>query len=410
MQFYNVKSVEETIKIIQKEVDEIQEHIIIPLTEARGNILAKDVKSGESVPGFTRSTVDGYAVIAKEIYGSSESMPAFLQVIGEVKMGESIIKSVQSGEAMYIPTGGMLPTGSDSVIMIEDCEDIEGLLNTYRQVAPGENVISVGEDIKQGEVLLQKGARLRAQEIGVLGAIGVTHVQVYRKVKVGYISSGDEIVPFQTTDLKIGEIRDINQLTISALAQEWGAEFIFGGIVGDRYDQFFQKAREIADQVDFLVISGGSSVGAKDYTTEVIQSLGEPGILVQGVSVKPGKPTIFGMAGKKPILGLPGHPASAVVIFMLFGAPIIKRLQGEITKKRPETISARVIKNIPSAPGRSDYIRVSLEEKNGEWWALPVLGKSGLLSTLVHSDGLICISSEKEGVLEGESVPVILFR
>lgn len=410
MQFYKVKSVDETIQIIHKQVSGLQEIVTIPLTEALGAIVALDVRSTESVPGFTRSTVDGYAIIAKEIYGSSESMPAFLQVIGEVKMGDNLVKNIHPGEAMYIPTGGMLPKGSDSVIMIEDCEDIEGLLNTYRQVAPGENVIAAGEDVKQGEILLHKGTKLRAQEIGILGAVGVTHVQVFRKVKVGYISSGDEIVPFHTNDLKAGEIRDINQLTISALAQEWGAEVITGGIVGDQYDLFLKRAKEIADQVDFLVLSGGSSVGAKDYTTEVIQSLGQPGVLVHGVSVKPGKPTIFGMAGNKPILGLPGHPASAAVIFMLFGAPTIKLLQGEAIKKRPETIAAKVVKNIPSTPGRTDYIRVSLEEKNGEWWAFPVLGKSGLLSTLVQSDGLICISSEKEGVREGDWVPVILFR
>lgn len=410
MQFYKVKSVEETISIIHKEVKGIKDSVTIPLTEALGAIVAIDMKSAESVPGFTRSTVDGYAIIAKEIYGSSESMPAFLQVIGEVKMGDSNVKSLHPGEAIFIPTGGMLPIGSDSVIMIEYCEDIEGLLNTYRQVAPGENIITAGEDVEQGEILLQKGTKLRAQEIGILGAIGVTQVQVFRKVKVGYISSGDEIVPYHTKDLKPGEIRDINQLTISALAQEWGAEVISGGIVSDQYDRFLQKAREIADQVDFLVISGGSSVGEKDFTTEVIQSLGQPGVLVHGVSVKPGKPTIFGMAGNKPILGLPGHPASAAVIFMLFGEATIKLLQGEKTKERPETILARVVKNIPSSPGRTDYIRVSLEEKNGEWWAFPVLGKSGLLSTLVQSDGLIYISSEKEGVREGDWVPVILFQ
>jgi molybdopterin molybdotransferase len=410
MQFYKVKSVEETLDIIQREVKAIQGTISTPIEEALHYALAEDVVAREDVPAFSRSTVDGYAVQAKDTYGSSESMPSFLDVVGEIHMGKEAITPLQRGQAMYIPTGGMLPPGSDSVIMIEYCEDIEGLLNTYKQVAPGENVIDAGEDVRQGELLLQKGTVMRPQELGVLASLGITHVEVYRKVKVGYLSSGDEIVPYQTEKLAAGQVRDINQLTISALIQEQGGEVIYGGIVQDQFEEFYQKAKELYQEVDFLVVSGGSSVGAKDYTTEVIQSLGDPGIFVHGVSVKPGKPTIFGMANDKPILGLPGHPASAVVIFRLFGIQVIKQLRGERSHKQPERVKARISKNIPSTPGRADYIRVRLTEKDGEWWAEPILGKSGLISTLVYSDGLIEIVSEKEGVREGDWVPVILFR
>jgi molybdopterin molybdotransferase len=410
MQFYKVKSVEETIQIIQREVQSISEILTIPIEEALHCVLAQDVLAKEDVPAFSRSTVDGYAVQAKDTYGSAESMPSFLDVTGEVIMGEEATTTLQSGQAMYIPTGGMLPPGSDSVIMIEYCEDIDGLLNTYKQIAPSENVIDAGEDVRKGSLLLPKGTVLRPQELGVLGSLGVRQIEVYRKVQVGYLSSGDEIVPYQTDRLAMGQVRDINQLTISTLAQEWGAEVIYGGIVRDQYEEFYQKAKELYDKVDLLVISGGSSVGAKDYTTEVIQSLGEPGIFVHGVSVKPGKPTIFGMAEGKPVLGLPGHPASAVVIFKLFGEEIHKCLRGELAQKRLERVKAKIRKNIPSSPGRADYIRVRLEEENGEWWAEPILGKSGLISTLVYSDGLVEIASEKEGVREGDWVPVILFR
>jgi molybdopterin molybdotransferase len=410
MQFYKVKSVEETIQIIQREVKTIQVTQSTPIEEALHHVLAEDVVAREDVPSFSRSTVDGYAVQAKDTYGSSESMPSFLDVVGEIHMGKEAITALLSGQAMYIPTGGMLPPGSDSVIMIEYCEDIDGLLNTYKQVAPGENVIDAGEDVRQGTLLLQKGTVLRPQELGVLASLGITHVEVYRKVKVGYLSSGDEIVPYQTEKLAAGQVRDINQLTISALIQEQGGEVIYGGIVRDDFEEFYQKAKELYQKVDFLVVSGGSSVGAKDYTTDVIQSLGNPGIFVHGVSVKPGKPTIFGMANDKPILGLPGHPASAVVIFSLFGTQVIRQLRGEGSHKRPERVKARISKNIPSIPGRADYIRVRLTEKNGEWWAEPILGKSGLISTLVYSDGLTEIVSKKEGVREGDWVPVILFR
>jgi molybdopterin molybdotransferase len=294
--------------------------------------------------------------------------------------------------------------------MIEHCEDMDGLLNTYNQVAPGENIIRVGEDIRKGDLLLPEGTKLRPQELGALASLGVTHVRVYRKLKVGYLSSGDEIVPYQTQTLYDGQIRDVNYLTILGLASEWGVEVLYGGIVKDDISRFQQKARELYDQVDCLILSGGSSVGVKDYTTEVIEGLGEPGVFVHGISIKPGKPTILSLADGKPVIGLPGHPASAMIIFKLFGERIVRKLQGEKITKKPDRIFARMTKNIPSSPGRSDYIRVRLFELNGEWWAEPIIGKSGLITTLVKSDGIVEIASEKEGILQGENVPVIPSR
>ncbi|MEB3101377.1 molybdopterin molybdotransferase MoeA [Ferviditalea candida] len=410
MKFFNVKSVEETIQIINQHIHPIRETVVLPIDEALGFVLAEDVASGEAVPGFARSTVDGYAVKAKDTFGSSESLPGFLQVSGEIKMGEEARGILMDGEAMYIPTGGMLPAGSDAVVMIEHCENLDGLLNVYHQVAPGENVIRKGEDVQEGASLLVRGTRLRPQELGILAAVGITEITVYRKIRAGYISTGDEVVPYHTKQLAVGQVRDINQMTISSLIREKGGEVLFGGIVNDRYDDFLEKAQEMYGKVDFLVMSGGSSVGTLDFTTEVIGSLGKPGILIHGVSIKPGKPTIFAVADGKPVFGLPGHPASAMVIFKLFGELILQRLSGEKSSNFPNRIQARVSKNLPSDPGRSDYIRVRLESREGEWWANPVLGKSGLISTMVMSDGMLEISSEKEGVLEGEWVPVILFR
>ena len=410
MQFFKVKTVEETYALIEEMIPTIGETVTRPLEEALHDVLAEHVRAGEDVPGFDRSTVDGYAVRAKDTYGSSESMPGFLQVAGEVKMGESASQPLKSGEAIYVPTGGMIPPGADSVIMIEHCEDMDGLLNLYKQVAPGENMISKGEDIAGGEVLLEAGTRLRPQELGALAALGITHVKVFRKIKAGYLSSGDEIVPFQTAQLDIGQIRDVNHFTVLGLACEWDVEVVYGGIVKDDFQEFTARARALYDQVDCLIVSGGSSVGAKDYTTEVIQSLGDPGVFVHGISIKPGKPTILSLANGKPVIGLPGHPASAMIIFKIFGERILKKLQGENIGRKPERIFARITKNIPSAPGRADYVRVRLYEEEGEWWAEPIIGKSGLITTLVKSDGIVEIISEKEGIAQGEHVPVIITR
>ena len=410
MQFFKVKTVEETIALIDEKVEKAGIVEVRSLEDALHYVLAEPVTAEENVPGFDRSTVDGFAVKAADTYGSSESMPGFLTMAGEVRMGENAEAPVGHGEAIYVPTGGMMPPGSDSVIMIEHVEEIAGLLNTYRQIAPGENVIRAGEDIREGEILLEEGTRLRPQEMGALAALGISEVKVYRKLKLGYLSSGDEIVPYQTEKLQIGQIRDINYLTISGLAREWNMDVVYGGIVSDHFEVFSKKARELYDQVDCLILSGGSSVGAKDFTTEVIQSLGDPGVFVHGISIKPGKPTILAMANGKPVIGLPGHPASAMIIFRLFGERVLRRLSGERYEKKPERIFAKITKNIPSSPGRSDYIRVRLFERDGDWWAEPIIGKSGLITTLVKSDGIVEIGSEKEGILQGEYVPVIPSR
>ncbi|WHX40534.1 molybdopterin molybdotransferase MoeA [Mesobacillus sp. AQ2] len=410
MQFFKVKTVEDTFALIDEKISKIKETEVRTLDEALHYILAEDIRAEENVPGFDRSTVDGYAVIARDTYGSSESMPGFLNVAGEVHMGEEAVKPVGRGEAIYVPTGGMLPPGSDSVLMIEHSEEIGGLLNTYKQIAPGENVIRSGEDIRSGEVLLTQGTKLRPQELGALAALGVSEVKVYRKLKAAYLSSGDEIVPYETKTLETGQIRDINYLTVKGLANEWDIEVIYGGITRDDYQEFASKARELYEQADCLILSGGSSVGTKDYTTEVIQSLGDPGVFVHGISIKPGKPTILAVADGKPVIGLPGHPASAMIIFKLFGEQVFRKLKGEKYEQKPERIFARIVKNIASSPGRSDYIRVRLEERDGEWWAEPIIGKSGLITTLVKSDGIVEIVSEKEGISQGEYVPVILTR
>lgn len=253
------------------------------------------------------------------------------------------------------------------------------------------------------------GRRLRPQDLGVLSAIGKTSVKVFPRPVVAILSTGDEVVPASKKELSPGEVRDINSITIGAAASQCGAKVIYGGIVKDDFEMFAAKANELYEQADFLLLSGGSSVGTRDYTEQVMQSLGEPGVLVHGVSIKPGKPTILAKAGDKPVMGLPGHPASALIIFHLFAVPLMERLQGRIPSEVDKRIRARISRNIPSAVGRSDYIRVKLEERSDGLWAVPVFGKSGLISTLVQSDGMVEIAANKEGILEGETVHVYLF-
>ncbi|SES34107.1 gephyrin-like molybdotransferase Glp [Salipaludibacillus aurantiacus] len=410
MDFFRVQPVNKVIELIEEYVQPVSKTEVVSLSEASGRIVAENVYAREDVPSFSRSTVDGFAVKSNDTYGVSEMMPGFLSVIGEVEMGRLSEYDVQQGQAVYVPTGGMLPTGCNAVVMIEDCEQVEDIVNVSRSVATNENVILKGEDVKAGEVLIKKGTKLRPQELGALASLGIDTVAVVKKVIIGYLSSGDEIVPFSTTDLPPGKIRDVNGVSIPALAEQWGAEVHISDIANDNYSDFRDKAEHLFQECDALFISGGSSVGAKDYTTEVIASLGngDPGILVHGVSVKPGKPTILSVSSKKPVVGLPGHPASAMIIFQLFGKRIISHLtgQGEVF---PLTGKASVSQNIPSSPGRTDFIRVTLEEGNPFPKATPVLGKSGLIKTLVNSDALLEIEAPKEGVKQGETVTVHYF-
>ncbi|WP_080843773.1 molybdopterin molybdotransferase MoeA [Cytobacillus gottheilii] len=408
MKFFNVKTVEETFQLIKEYYSPIQEWKMVPLEEAVQHILAKDMHAAENVPGFRRSAVDGYAVIAGDTFGASENLPAFLNVTGEVKMGEQPTKPLFSGEALYVPTGGMLPENSSAVIMIEHCEDLDGLLNLYKQVMPGENVIEADEDLRQGNLLLKKGTLLRAQELGALASQGITDVPVVRKPVIAYLSTGNEVKALETKELLPGQVRDMNYMTIGALAKEWGYECKYGGIVHDDFNDLQSRMREMLAEADCLFISGGSSVGIMDYSSDVINSLGKPGVFVHGISIKPGKPTIMACAEGKPVIALPGHPASAMVIFHIFAKKILNQLQG-YEGLDSSFLVAKTNRNIPSAAGRTDYVRTRLLQKEGQWLAEPIFGKSGLISTLVNSDGLIEIPARSEGVQKGELVTIKLF-
>ncbi len=380
----------------------------VSLNEAGGRILGKDILSREDVPGFNRSTVDGYAVMARDTFGAQEGLPAILNCAGEVAMGHAA-PATKPGQCCHIHTGGMLPDGCDAVVMVEDTESLGNIVNCYRQVAPGGNVIHRGEDLTAGEQVLQKGRRLRAPELGLLASLGITEIAVHRRPVMGILSSGDELVPYHTADLLPGQIRDCNAVALSLLGRQTGAEVRVGPIIPDSLPGLLKQCRSFLEEVDFLVLSGGSSVGTRDHTAHALQEMGPPGLLVEGIAIQPGKPTLLAGCCGKPVLGLPGHPVSALIIFFLFGKEILRHLSGRTIPPLSPSVKAVLNRNVSSRIGRVEYIRVKLAPAGGEVAASPIFGRSGMLRTLSEADGIIVIPADKEGLLEGDPVEVTLW-
>jgi molybdopterin molybdotransferase len=380
--------------------------------EARGRVLAGDLYSQVDLPHFHRAAMDGYAVRAKDTFGASASLPAYIRVTGTVEMGKEATQVVANGEAMRISTGGMLPPGCDSVVMVEYTEDLgNGMVEIQRSVSPWQNVIQIGDDIRKGDLVFNHGRRLRAHDLGALTGIGIASVEVFKKPIVALISTGDEIVDVSVNPTP-GQVRNINQHSLAGLIQEWGCELRDYGVVGDQRPALEARMHEALDSANVLFLSGGSSVGARDLTLDAIQALPEAQIHFHGISVSPGKPTIFASACNKPILGLPGYPVSALVIFDLFAVPLLRKLAGETPNTAGlarKTTRATVKTNIDSPSGREDYVRVTLSESAGRIYATPLPNKSGAIFTLVKADGMIRIGLNQEGIEEGDEVEVILF-
>jgi molybdopterin molybdotransferase len=380
----------------------------VRLEDCCGRVLAQEIVSDVDIPDFNRSTMDGYAVRASSTFGASESVPAFLNVVGSVAMGRLPDFVLGPGEAARISTGGMLPEGADAVVMVEHTDKIaDTAIEAYKSVAPGQNMIEKGEDIQKGRVVLSAGCQLRPQEAGLLAAAGISRLRVFKKPVIGIISSGDEIVAVGQVPAA-GQIRDMNSYTIAGLVRGAGAVPVAYGIVRDSYDELLSKFNTALDASDMVLVSGGSSVGARDFTIDVFNALPESRILVHGISISPGKPTILARAAGKPLFGLPGHVTSAMVVFAAVVRPFIDHLRGLSGPRQAERqIPARLTRNVASAQGRVDYIRVRLLERDGQLWAEPVLGKSGLIHTMVEADGLVAIGLNTEGLEQGAQVAVM---
>ncbi len=421
-EFFNVLPPDEARELLFKHLTKVLPAENVPVQEAVGRVTAVAISAPHNLPTFRRSTMDGYAVRAADTYGASESLPAFLQVIGEVPMGQPAHITLQTGQAAIVHTGGMIPETADAVVQVEHTQVIHHSpfpiphspfspheIEVMKAVAVGQNVLQVGEDVQDGAEILPAGHWLRPQDLGGLLALGITQVSVTRRPRVGILATGDEVVP-PTQTAGPGQIRDINSYTVGGQVQQAGGLPVYGGIIPDDFAALQAAAVRALAANDMLIMSAGSSVSARDMTVEVIDSLGSPGVLLHGVATRPGKPTIVGAVNGKPILGLPGNPVSAMIQFDMFGVPAIYRLQGVMATPRRGLVWAQLTQNIASESGREDYIPARLSAGPDGLHAIPVFGKSNLIYTLVHADGLIKIPLNKGGVIAGEWVEVRLFQ
>ena len=409
-EFFNVRSPEQAFADLLPHLVTVPDMETLETQRSLGRVIAQDIHSPEDLPAFPRSSMDGFSVRARDTFGASESLPALFEVVADLPTGESSDVGIGVGEAAVAYTGGTLAGGADAVVMIERTQPADELsIEVLRPVAPGENVIQIAEDVRSGDLLFRVGHRIRPQDIGGLLAIGVVDVPVFRRPVVGIVSTGDELTPPNAKPSR-GKIRDINTYTIAARSDQCGADHISMGIVRDEYEPQLEAARAALSCADVLVFSAGSSLSARDMTADVFNHLGGPGVLLHGISIKPGKPTVVGAAKGKPLFGLPGNPVSALVVFDLLVAPAIRVLSGETGDPIVPKVSAVLTQDVPSESGREDYVPVSLSRTDGRTTATPVFGKSNLIYTLVRSDGVIKVPMDSGGVYAGETVKVRVHR
>ena len=408
-EFFNVVPPGEALATLLDRLEVTVRGEVVSTAQALGRVTAEEVVSPEDLPPYPRSTMDGYSVRAPDTFGASESLPAFCDVVGEVAMGSQPQISLSTGQAAVAYTGGMLAEGADAVVMVENTQRAgDGSIEILRPVAPGENVIQVGEDAKVGETVIAKGRLIRAQDVGALFGLGITEVAVAERPKVAIVSTGDELVPPEQMPCP-GQVRDINSYSVASLVQDAGGLPIHIGLVSDDYALQRHAAVDGLEQCDVLVFSAGSSVSSRDMTVRVLDDLGEPGVLVHGIAHKPGKPTIVALVNGKPAFGLPGNPVSAMVVFGILVRPVIQALMGRNEAPVTRGIHARLAKDIRSATGREDHVQVKLVESDDGLLADPVFGKSNLISTLVEADGVVVVPLDDSGLYAGDEVFVRLY-
>lgn len=399
-----VKTPEQVLDLIQSEFSPLCETEAVPLTAALGRVLSEDVAASEYVPDFNRSTVDGYAVRARDTFGCSDAIPAILPLAGEILMGQGASSPLEPETCWAVPTGGAIPEGADAAVMVEYTEDYgDGTVGISKSAAPGQNMIFRGDDVFPGKVILEKGHVLSGQDIGALAAIGVTRVQAARKLRVGILSTGDELVPPHLTPGP-GQVRDVNGPMLHAMLLGFGAEPVSYGIVKDNEQELAAAVDRAMAECDAVLLSGGSSVGVKDAACRIIEARGQ--LLLHGIAMKPGKPTILGKSRNLPLVGLPGHPVAAYFITKLFVLPLLSRLEGRV--QAHYTVTARITESVSANHGRAQYGCVRLVRKDGQLWAQPIRGKSGLITTLAGAEGYFEISRDCEGIPQGAEIQVTI--
>ena len=380
------------------------------LIEAYNRVLNQDIVSTLDIPPFNRSTVDGYAVKAQDTYGADENKPATLKVTGVVNIGEEPNVKVGKGEAVEIVTGAVIPDGADAVVMVEDTEREDDQLHVYGAVTVNENVMKKGSDIKKDQTVLRKGQVLGSSEIGVIAALGLTKVKVLKIPMVAVLSTGGEVTE-PGKELPAGKIYDINAYSISAAVIESGGKPVYFGVVPDDKAALSKALQTAVASADMVITSGGVSVGPRDYTPQIVDSLGKPGLVVYGIALKPGKPTTVAFIGEKPVFALPGHPTSALLNFILFARPLVQRLAGRpVTSMK--TVRAVAGSRMFSAKGRRTFVMVRLEfDRDCRLIASPVeSGASGAITTLAGADGFVEIGENEQFVDTDQEVEVVLFR
>ena len=377
----------------------------LEITDALHHILAEDIYSPLDIPDFRRSTVDGYAVLAKDTWGAEESTPVFLNLIGEVEMGVEVSQKIQSGECMYVPTGGMLPIGADACVMVEYSENFAGnSIALYTTVAAGSHVVVVGEDVASGELVISRGTRLSPGHIATLSAMGITHVRAYQPPTITILSTGDEIA--SPAEVKgFGQVYDVNTYGLRAMATQQHFTIIKTAIVKDEEELLHAYVTEGMKSSDVVLVSGGSSQGKKDATKKILDEVATPGVFTHGLALKPGKPTILGydLESETILLGLPGHPVAAMLVFELIVLSFYRECMG-VAEEIPLTASLAV--NLPGAPGKTTCQLVALEATANGYLAHPIFGKSGVITTLKNADGYIVVPHNQEGLTLGEQVKV----
>jgi len=383
----------------------------IALGQASGRTLAEPLVAPADLPGFTRSTMDGFAVRSRDTFGAGETSPGYLEIVGEVRMGAKPDFSLLPGQAARIGTGGMLPAGADAVVMVEHTRLLDQTsLEVAASVAPGTHTLGPTDDAAQGQELLPAGQRLRPQDLGLLAALGYERIQAVRRPRVGIVSTGDEVVPVSAAP-RLGQVRDVNTYTLAAQVSAAGGEPLCLGLVPDDAEALKQAVSRSLESCDLTLLSGGSSVGVRDLTSEVFMGFPEAELLVHGVAVSPGKPFLWVRANQAQLLGLPGQVASCLVVFYLLVEPLLERLHGRPAEPftRFGRLPTTLARNLPSVPGREEYVRVAVRPQDNGWQAEPLFGKSGLLTTLIQGQGLVKVPKDSEGLDAGDPVRVLLF-
>lgn len=410
-EFLNLVSPEEAKKYFYSFLCDFENNIEVLKTEQTlDRVVAEQIFSTEDIPSFIRSTVDGFAVRSKDTFGASESLPGYFKVIGEIKMGHPAEVEIGSGETALIHTGGMLPKGSDSVVMIENTQNtVPGEIEILKSVGHNENVILAGEDVKTDTLIFSPGYKIRPGDIGALMALGITEIKVYKLPRIGIISSGDEIVdPGQK--IIPGQVRDINSYALSAIVEKYGGIPKRYGIVPDIKLELKNVLELAFTENDMVIVTAGSSASVRDHTAEVIQTIGKPGVLIHGVNVKPGKPTILAICDGKPIIGLPGNPVSAFVIASIFVIPLIRKIRGENEFENRQIEKAKLSINLASIAGREDWIPVKIRRDSSysKIIAEPIFYKSNLIFSIIRADGFLRIPPDVTGYSVDSEVEIIL--